>query len=82
MRIVIRFVGRLTFFSIVGMILIRTVNACTRIFWNTTPDLKIVGRNEDFVTRRVQNPHLDGYGMSCQGESYWCMGALSHPPGF
>ena len=52
MRIVTRFVGRLTFFSIVGMILFRIVNVCTRIFWNTTPDLKIVGRNEEFVTRR------------------------------
>jgi penicillin V acylase-like amidase (Ntn superfamily) len=26
------------------------VNACTRIFWNTKPDLKIVAdRNEDYV---------------------------------
>ena len=24
--------------------------ACTRIFWNTNPDLMIVGRNEDYVT--------------------------------
>lgn len=24
--------------------------ACTRIFWNTNPDLLIVGRNEDYVT--------------------------------
>ena len=73
MRIVTRFVGRLTFFSIVGMILFRIVNVCTRIFWNTTPDLKIVGRNEDFVTRRVKNPDLDGNGMSCQGESCWTL---------
>ena len=26
------------------------VEACTRIFWNTNPDLMIVGRNEDYVT--------------------------------
>jgi len=26
------------------------VDACTRIFWNTNPDLMIVGRNEDYVT--------------------------------
>jgi choloylglycine hydrolase len=26
------------------------VDACTRIFWNTNPDLLIVGRNEDYVT--------------------------------
>ena len=25
-------------------------DACTRIFWNTNPDLMIVGRNEDYVT--------------------------------
>ncbi len=50
MKIVFRFVGRLTFLSIVVMILARIVTACTRIFWNTNPDLKIVGRNEDFVT--------------------------------
>ena len=27
-----------------------TVDACTRIFWNTNPDLMIVGYNEDYVT--------------------------------
>ena len=26
------------------------VDACTRIFWNTNPDLLILGRNEDYVT--------------------------------
>jgi choloylglycine hydrolase len=26
------------------------LEACTRIFWNTNPDLLIVGRNEDYVT--------------------------------
>ena len=26
------------------------VDACTRILWNTNPDLIIVGRNEDYVT--------------------------------
>ena len=26
------------------------LDACTRIFWNTNPDLMIVGRNEDYVT--------------------------------
>jgi choloylglycine hydrolase len=26
------------------------VEACTRIFWNTNPELMIVGRNEDYVT--------------------------------
>ena len=26
------------------------VAACTRIFWNTNPELMIVGRNEDYVT--------------------------------
>ena len=26
------------------------IEACTRIFWNTNPDLMIVGRNEDYVT--------------------------------
>ena len=26
------------------------LQACTRIFWNTNPDLLIVGRNEDNVT--------------------------------
>ena len=59
MRIVTRFVGRLTFFSIVGMILFRIVNVCTRIFWNTTPDLKIVDRNEEFVTRVVPQKMMD-----------------------
>jgi penicillin V acylase-like amidase (Ntn superfamily) len=24
--------------------------ACTRVFWNTNPDLMIVGRSEDYVT--------------------------------
>ena len=35
-----------------GVLLIAAspVDACTRIFWNTHPDLMIVGRNEDYVT--------------------------------
>jgi len=41
------------------MILFRIVNVCTRIFWNTTPDLKIVGRNEEFVTRVVPQKMMD-----------------------
>ena len=29
---------------------VEVVQACTRILWNTNPDLIIVGRNEDYVT--------------------------------
>jgi penicillin V acylase-like amidase (Ntn superfamily) len=61
MKIVFSFLGRLTFLSIFGVILVRIVNGCTRMFWNTNPDLKIVGRNEDFVTAShptlVVTPH-------------------------
>jgi hypothetical protein len=44
MRKIAGFVGNLAFMSVVVMILARLVNACTRIFWNTNPDFKIVGR--------------------------------------
>jgi len=33
-----------------GMGMATDAVACTRIFWNTNPDLMIVGRNEDYVT--------------------------------
>ena len=26
---------------------------CTRILWNTNPDLIVVGRNEDYVSMRL-----------------------------
>jgi penicillin V acylase-like amidase (Ntn superfamily) len=43
---------------LVGLVLVSSISlfklpdaeACTRIFWNTNPDLLIVGRNEDYVT--------------------------------
>ena len=36
-------------FSLVALAAV-DATSCTRIFWNTNPDLMIVGRNEDYVT--------------------------------
>ena len=36
--------------SSISLVNAPNAQACTRIFWNTNPDLMIVGRNEDYVT--------------------------------
>jgi penicillin V acylase-like amidase (Ntn superfamily) len=50
MRTVLGWLQRFAFLSVLLLVLTRLVTACTRIFWNTNPGLKIVGRNEDYVT--------------------------------
>ena len=35
------------------------VDACTRILWNTNPDLIIVGRNEDYVTAQARRIEIE-----------------------
>jgi choloylglycine hydrolase len=49
------------------------VDACTRILWNTNPDLIIVGRNEDYVTAShptfVASPRgVKRYGTADEGK--------------
>lgn len=50
MRSIFGLVTGLTALSIAFLSGTPEANACTRIFWNTNPDLMIVGRNEDYVT--------------------------------
>ena len=38
-----------TLFPLLALVAVDAYS-CTRIFWNTNPDLMIVGRNEDYVT--------------------------------
>jgi penicillin V acylase-like amidase (Ntn superfamily) len=49
------------------------LDACTRIFWNTNPDLMIVGRNEDYVTAShptfVATPHRGQRGAVAGAEA-------------
>ena len=50
MKKLIGLVGSVAFLPIAFLAATPEVNACTRIFWNSNPDLIIVGRNEDYVT--------------------------------
>ena len=50
MKKLIALVGIVAFLTIVFLAETPEVKACTRIFWNTNPDLMIVGRNEDYIT--------------------------------
>jgi len=37
------------FFSVLGLVAVDAYS-CTRVFWNTNPDVMIVGRTEDYIT--------------------------------
>jgi penicillin V acylase-like amidase (Ntn superfamily) len=41
--------GMCTVFAVLVLVAV-DVYSCTRIFWNTNPDLLIVGRTEDYIT--------------------------------
>jgi choloylglycine hydrolase len=59
--------GRFGILSIVIIFFTRLLTACTRIFWNTNQDLKIVGRNEDFVTASHPTLVVTPRGVKCFG---------------
>ena len=50
MKKLIALVGIFAFLPIAFLAVTPEVNACTRIFWNTNPDLMIVGRTVDYIT--------------------------------
>jgi choloylglycine hydrolase len=50
MKKLFSFLGGVAFVSVAFLAATPEVNACTRVFWNTNPDLMIVARNEDYVT--------------------------------